>query len=104
MSGVASVGVQFFKMKPLSLLTVVGLSLRIIVIACGHDLGGVGTHPHYDFSVKPPGADAEPVWFLAQADLGAARSQVPVRTASANGKRPAQVAAFEVFAPRVSVR
>ena len=90
-------------MKPLPLLAAAGLSLRFAGMACGHDITGGGDHPHDDFSVKPPGANGEPIWFLAQADTGASRR--PAATgATMSGKRPIQAAAFEAFAPKVSVR
>ena len=90
-------------MKPLPLLAAAGLSLRFAGMACGHDITGGGDHPHDDFSVKPPGANGEPIWFLAQADTGASRR--PAATgATTSGKRPVQAAAFEAFAPGVSVR
>lgn len=90
------------KMKspfPLALLV---LSLRLAEIASAHDLTGDAAHPHYDFSVKPPGADGEPVWFLAQADpIATRKAAAPLNP---RVKAPAQAAAFAAFAPRVSVR
>ncbi len=91
-------------MKQLPLLATVGCSLHFAGIILGHDLAGGGDHPHYDFSVKPPGADGQPVWFLAQADAGAPRHPVAAGGAAARGDRPAQAAAFEAFAPGVKLR
>lgn len=63
-----------------------------------HDLATGGAHPHYDWSVKPPGADGAPVWFLAQVNTP------PARPATATANRPPQAASFAAFAPKVSVR
>jgi phosphatidylethanolamine-binding protein (PEBP) family uncharacterized protein len=85
-------------MKTLALLTLAG-SLMPLSLALGHDLTTGETHGHYDFSVKPPGASGEPVWFLAQANT-TQRS----RSTTATNRAPAQAAAFEKFAPAVKVR
>ncbi len=85
-------------MKTIALLSVV-----ITLAASAHDLAGDAAHPHYDFSVKPPDAVA-PEWFFVQADTGTVRKRPLTGEASATIKHPAQAAAFEAFAPRVSVR
>ncbi len=81
-------------------LATISLSLRFAGSALSHDPTDGSKHPHYDFSVKPPGTDGERVWFLTQAESGAARNP----TASAVAKKPQQAVAFAAFAPRVSVR
>ncbi len=63
-----------------------------------HDLATGEVHGHYDFTVKPPGADAAPGWFVAQAAVN------PRYRAQGQGGRPGQAAAFEKFAPSVQVR
>ena len=74
----------------------VTLSLLLGGAAIGHDLSGHSEHPHYDFSVKPPEI------ILAQARPMQNRVQVGERAVRTN--KPAQAAAFEKFAPKVSLR
>src|SRR5260221_1460649 len=90
-------------MKPTHspLPTALVFAMSFAAIAFGHDIGG-DPHPHYDFSVKPPGADGAPVWFLAQASATQSRGQAGEPVARTD--KPAQAAAFEAFAPRVNVR
>src|SRR5262245_58783062 len=71
-------------------LLVALLGLICAASASAHDLASGDAHPHYDRSVKPP------EFFLAQATL----PQKPARASN----RPAQAAAFDAFAPRVTVR
>ncbi len=63
--------------------------------AVAHDFSGE-EHPHYDFSVKPPGI------LLVQAAANSQRAQIGGRSMRTN--RPVQAAAFEAFAPKVGVR
>ena len=76
--------------------------LIFVRAASAHNLTGDPAHPHYDWSVHPPETIA-PSWFLlAQADT---HQNVVYRTSPATGsKKPAQATAFEMFAPRVTVR
>jgi phosphatidylethanolamine-binding protein (PEBP) family uncharacterized protein len=74
-------------------------SLAVVTSALGHDLASGEEHPQYDASVKPPGADPFAVWLLAQAE-----DRTPASTRKQLTNRPVQAAAFEAFAPRVSVR
>jgi phosphatidylethanolamine-binding protein (PEBP) family uncharacterized protein len=72
-------------------------------LASAHDLATGEEHGHYDFSVKPPGANGGPAWFLAQADI-APRDRAPTASTPSRSNQPAQAAAFEVFTPQVNVR
>jgi phosphatidylethanolamine-binding protein (PEBP) family uncharacterized protein len=79
--------------------------LFFVTSLAAHDLATNDreAHGHYDFSVKPPGADGAPVWFMAQVETGARnRAQVGERMVRTN--KPVQAAAFEKFAPGVNVR
>jgi phosphatidylethanolamine-binding protein (PEBP) family uncharacterized protein len=70
-----------------------------------HDLANGEEHPHYDWSVKPPGADGAPMWFLAQADKGALSNRTLIAAvAPERPNPPMQAGVFELFAPRVKVR
>lgn len=82
------------KHSPIALAAWLGLG----ALAFGHDLSTGEAHGHYDFSVKPPGADGEPSWFLAQA------KENPGYRPQAAATRPGQTAAFDKFAPAVNVR
>ncbi len=90
-------------MKYHRLIPMLGLSLALVPLATGHDLGNSDTpHPHYDWSVKPPEAVRAPEWFMAQLNTPPAKSGA--RSTGEVAGRPAQAAAFAAFAPKVGLR
>jgi len=90
------------RILPLVTIAALGWAGGFVTVS-GHDLANGGEHPHYDWSVKPPGADGTPLWFLAQADANAGHTRTLV-AADAGGKEPAQAGVFKLFAPNVRVR
>src|SRR5260221_9278010 len=65
-------------MKPTHspLPTALVFAMSFPAIAFGHDIAG-HPHPHYDFSLKPPGADRAPEPVLPQASPTHSRGQAP---------------------------
>jgi hypothetical protein len=86
-------------MKTRRLSSALGLSLVLAPfahVAKAHDIGSNDAHPHYDWSVTPPGI------LLAQANVPQNRAAVGQRSVRTN--RPTQAAPFDAFAPKVGVR
>jgi phosphatidylethanolamine-binding protein (PEBP) family uncharacterized protein len=95
----AAVNTRFLPIFLLVLLGALSLGARL----SGHDLADGAEHPHYDWSVKPPGADGTPIWFLAQADASP-RPRALVTPANPAVNEPVQAGVFKLFAPNVRVR
>ncbi len=90
-------------MKTTALLFAFAITFESSVPGHSHEIGSGDEHPHYDFSVKPPEVVA-PQWFLVQADAGPVRKPPVPGEGVLPARAPKQAAAFEAFAPRVSVR
>ncbi|MGI8908132.1 MAG: YHYH protein [Candidatus Sumerlaeaceae bacterium] len=81
-----------------------GLALLLVAPALfAHDLSGDAEHPHYDWSVRSPGADGVQNSLLAQAGAGQLRSTSPPSAVLADPS-PIQAAPFKVFAPKVGLK
>ena len=82
------------------LLLALCFSTGIAENAPGHELsGGDESHPHYDWSVKPPDVAQSPEWFFAQASPPPA-----VRATGAAPGMPATAKPFLAFSDKVKLR
>ena len=78
------------------------LAIALATAAAAHDLTGDPTHPHYDWSVRPPETAAVPPRFLAPAETQH-NPGLSTNVASTTNQ-PLAAVPFRAFAPHVKVR
>jgi phosphatidylethanolamine-binding protein (PEBP) family uncharacterized protein len=77
--------------------------LAVASVAAAHDLSSDPDHPHYDWSVRPPGIDHVQNRLLAQASAPQRSSPSSAPTLPGQGA-PVQALPFNAFAPKVGVK